>query len=223
MRTSLHKLKGALLVTGDGVAGKIVDLYVQTSDWQVRWLVVRRGGLLYRHEVLIPPRDVISFDPERRRVSTCLSLDDVRTARPGDSDLPASRRALQAARAAVGRALLAELPMVDPHLGLASVWAQPLAASQPGTLLMSCAEMRGYRILARDGEVGRIVDLILEDWRLRSLVADGRRLIRVDWISGIDWRARLVRLMTPRLHLVSRGPNRAVGPSLQETRGTPIP
>jgi hypothetical protein len=210
-------------MTSDGVAGKVVDLYVQTSDWRVRWLVVRRGGLLHRHEVLIPPRDITSFDPDRRCVSTCLSLDEVRVARPADSDLPASRRALQAARAAVGRSLWAEMPVVDPHLGLASAWAEPPAASQHGILLMSCAEMRGYRILARNGEAGRVFDLILEDWRLRSLVANGRRLIRVDWISGIDWRARLVRLMTPRLRLVSQAPNRAVGPSLQEPRGTPIP
>lgn len=223
MRTSLHKLKGASLMTSDGVAGKVVDLYVQTTDWRIRWLVVRRGSLLHRHEVLIPPRDITAFDSDRRCIVTCLTLDEVRAARPADSDPPASRYALQAAKAAVGRSLWAEMQAIDPHLGLASAWAEPFSAPQGGNALMSCAEMRGYRILARSGDAGLVVDLILEDWRLRSLVANGRRLIRVDGISGIDWRARLVRLMTPPISLVSRAPNRAVGPSLQGARGTPIP
>jgi len=68
--------------------------------------------------------------------------------------------------------------------------------------LRSAGEVTGYRLQARDGEIGHVKDFIVDDraWNIRYMVVDTRNwlpgsrkvLISPDWITSIDWLERKV-------------------------------
>jgi len=69
--------------------------------------------------------------------------------------------------------------------------------------LRSVKEVLGYRIRATDGDIGHVVDFIIDDdkWNIGFLVVDagtwlsGRKvLIALQWIAGISWGERNVRI-----------------------------
>jgi hypothetical protein len=67
--------------------------------------------------------------------------------------------------------------------------------------LRSVKEVKGYDIAATDGDIGHVIDLIVDDerWSVRYLVVDtrnwlpGRRvLLSPDWVEQIRWTDRSV-------------------------------
>jgi sporulation protein YlmC with PRC-barrel domain len=67
--------------------------------------------------------------------------------------------------------------------------------------LRSAGEVEGYHLLARDGEIGHVVDLLVdgESWRLRCVIVDtsnwwfGKKVsIPVERFGAVDWAGRHV-------------------------------
>jgi hypothetical protein len=64
-------------------------------------------------------------------------------------------------------------------------------------------EVAGYELAATDGQVGTVSDFLVETepWALRYFVVDTRKwlpggsvLLSVDWIEGVRWSDRAVRV-----------------------------
>jgi hypothetical protein len=62
--------------------------------------------------------------------------------------------------------------------------------------LRNTKEVASYHIAATDGEIGHVVDFIVEDdsWKIRYLVIDTRKwwrgkkvIVSPEWIAAIDW------------------------------------
>ena len=84
---------------------------------------------------------------------------------------------------------------------------EPQADSEPphppAAQLRSSDAVTGYAIHARDGEIGKVSDFLVDDevWNVRYLEVDtgnwlagSRVLLAPAWVDSIDWEAGLVRV-----------------------------
>lgn len=199
---NLNDLKRCTLRARDGEIGVVREVYFDDQHWTVRYLVVRTGGWLLGREVLIAPRLIRSVDQEAQLIAVDLTREQVEHSPPVSSEQPVSRH------------YEAEYYR---HYGLDPYWSlDPLGA--PGTPrpmpvdttplrepahphLRSSDEVSGYRIVAHDGELGKVEDFAIDDrdWSIGYVVIDTRKwlpgktvLIAPAWIEAVDWAARSI-------------------------------
>lgn len=196
----LGDLKDYALFARDGEIGRIEQVYFDDQHWAVRYFVVHTGGWLLGRDVLIAPRSVAGVDEDNKRIALDLSRVQVEKSPLIGSERPVSRH-YEAEfyrhfgwppyweTSAVGAPVL--MPPIAPP-------AEPI--SEPvDPHLRDSAEVIGYHLRARDGELGRVNDLILDDqeWSIRYFVvatgswwAGKKVLIAPTWIERISWMDR---------------------------------
>ncbi|MEO8546481.1 MAG: PRC-barrel domain-containing protein [Burkholderiaceae bacterium] len=85
-----------------------------------------------------------------------------------------------------------------------------MPGAPPDPHLRSANEVRGYGMLAQDGEIGEVIDFVIDqdDWSIRYLVADthkwlpGRKLqLAPAWVQAIRWSDREIAIDLPRASL----------------------
>ena len=182
MFKKLRDLEGFRLAAQDGEVGHVTDLYFEDNAWVVRYLVVATGSWLFGKKVLISPNAVeaVRWDDECIKVN--LTIEQVRNSPDIDTDRPISRQ--QEAE----YHLYYNFP---PYWGGVALWGR---YDQPGaeatadeaetteqdkeygakwqSHLRSAREVRGYRVVAIDGQVGQLDNFLLnvETWAIRYLV-----------------------------------------------------
>jgi uncharacterized protein YrrD len=184
------ELVGIDVVAQDGHVGKVDDLVLDPLVWTVQYAVVRFAGLLGRVKLLIP-RNVIQctkngylgVSVSKLDLMTA-ALDDRGDLSPRDrktaSDMGAGKQ-LQFQPGGVER-LTGSRTALDPNLQLAK-------------------DVIGYRVRARNGDVGRIRDFIINPatWIVVCVVASTRVwfpskkiLVPVPWVDDFDCQQRRV-------------------------------
>lgn len=193
----LAEITGYRLHARDGEIGRLSQVYFDDEHWTVRYFVVRTGSWLLGQEVLVVPSVVTAVDDENRCLQVDLTREQIKNSPPVGTQLPVSRHYEQAYYRYYGwepywsgDPLLGPVPpMMPPPAG-----EEPAPPSNPH--LRSSDEVSGYRIHAQDGEIGHVVDFVLEapGWAVRYLDVDigswlaGRRvLLAPAWIDRIDW------------------------------------
>ena len=188
----LHDLKDYLLLARDGEIGRIEQVYFDDREWIVRYFVVRTGGWLLGRDLLISPRSVRALEEENRRIELDLSREQVEDAPPINRVQPPSRH---------------DEVEYHRHYGFPPYWETsafneplltppepPSAAESQG--LRDSGEVIGYHLQARDGELGHVDDLVLDDqdWTIRYFVVDTRNwwpgkkvLIAPAWVDRVSW------------------------------------
>lgn len=207
----LHKVKdlrGDKIAARDGEIGRVDQVYFDDQDWRVRYFVVDTGGWLPGREVLISPASV---DPEGsggEAIRVNLTRAQVEQAPEAEKDMPVSRQFEEIhARyygypyywgPGVGAGAGYPLPQTGSDREVGAAKAQAAASH-----LRSGAEVLGYRIEARDGKIGHLEDLMVDDrtWGVDAMVVD-----TTDWLPGgevrvppqaverIDWQTKTVHL-----------------------------
>lgn len=201
---SLNELTGYALHATDGDVGHLEQVYFDDQSWQVRYLVASTGGWLLGREVLLLPGMVQKFDHEEQRIDLNITREQIQQAPPVDEHKPVSRYYEEAYFQHYDWEPYWDL---DPLLGGFPVTPPPgkPAAEPPAEPkephLRSSAELLGYDIHTASGDVGAIVDLVLEvpGWTLRYVqvktgtwLVGKKRLIACAWLDDIDWSAREV-------------------------------
>jgi hypothetical protein len=212
---SLKDLDGFKLAATDGLLGRVKEANFDEREWAIRYLVADTGTWFSGRRVLLSPQSLGRLDPEHRRLEVALSRQQIEQAPGVETDLPASRRRNLAVAEAdrypsvwegSGRWSILEAPLaggvtpaaseLDPSVAREVVAAEREAANPN---LRSSADTIGYRIVARDGDIGHIADFLvdLDSWQIRLAVVDthnwlAQRLVLVSprWIERIDWSAR---------------------------------
>lgn len=208
MTTRLHKLsdliRHALLLKVGSVA-TVVCIYFDDQNWKVRHFVVRMDGRPPRREILVAPHLVRRLSEQSSSLTIGLTWRQLESAPSADSELPVShhhelgmsdqadhpslppRTALDIARPwdfiCFGwpphrvHGLLFD-PTIDPSRLIPPLLPRALAA-QPH--LRSSQAVKGYRLRARNGDIGHLEDFILEepDWKVRYLEIGTR-----NWLPG---------------------------------------
>jgi hypothetical protein len=210
MLRSALQLKGYHIAATDGEIGKARDLFFDDALWTVRYLVVDTGTWLPGRRVLISPAALGRPDWKENAFPVNLTRKQVENSPGVASDRPVSRQL--------------EADIVDYfnwpiYWGPALFAAQSMAGGNPPPPIAPDAEERlrervskndsadadlrsvreicGYHVSARNGDIGHVEDLILDDetWLIRYIVVDthnwlpGRKvLLAPDWFFDFNWR-----------------------------------
>jgi len=191
MFTHARDLEGLQIAAEDGEIGQVTDLYFDDTAWVIRYLVVSTGSWLFGKKVLISPNSVERIDWSSGCLRVRLSREQVRESPDIDTDRPISRQQ------EADYHLYYNFP---PYWGGVALWGR---YEHPGSEadssdresthhdrsygsrwdshLRSAKEVRGYRIIAIDGEAGHVDTFLVEPatWAIRYiLVNTGSRLSR---------------------------------------------
>jgi len=197
MFKNLRDVEGYRLSAKDGEIGHVTDVYFDDVLWAVRYLVVATGSWLFGKKVLISPNSVLRVDYDKSCVAVDLDQAQVRDSPDIDTEKPISRQQESEYH------LYYNFP---PYWGGVALWGR---YDQPGTTdgsdsengarpqtestkshLRSAREVRGYRVMGVDGQVGHIDNFLMESdtWAIRYIVVNTGR-----------WLSRHEVLLTPKL------------------------
>lgn len=228
MLWSTRQLSNLEPLAQDGEIGKLRDFYFDDEHWVVRHIVIRAGSWFNGREVLISPHAVTGIDPERRHLIVALTRQQIKDAPGVESDQPVSRQ--MEARTYdyygypyywVGGGLWGAAPLplggmvaAEPPLRQTRV-PEPAHDDAGDPRLRSSTEVTGYDIEARDGGIGHLEYLLIDErsWQVRHLVIDTRNwlpgrkvLVLPSSIESIDWGTRQARLKLTRAAIESSPP-----------------
>jgi uncharacterized protein YrrD len=179
----LHEAKDLLgySVHADGDAvGSVHDLYFDDERWFVRYLLVKAGGTIPAHRVLLPPGLVEEIDDGSMFLYEGSYAAHVENA-PG----------VEAVRPAVARQEAERHRAAPYRAGRPALTPRPAGESP----LRSMGEVEGYRVRSLDGEIGQVADLVVDDegWAIRYVVIDTRNwlpgkkvLVPARWVTGVS-------------------------------------
>lgn len=209
MIRSIKELRHYDIAARDGSLGEVHDVFFDGHRWQVRYFVVDTGNWLPGRRVLVSPEAVERIDGSEEKVAVGLSKQDIQESPGVEADAPVSRqnenaladhfrwpRYWETFPAEAG--MMPMIPNLQHQPGAAATASAPGEGAIPrgDPDLRSAAEVDGYHVAARDGDIGHIDDFLIDDadWTLRFLVADTRNwlpgrkvLVAPAWTRGIDW------------------------------------
>jgi hypothetical protein len=214
MLRSVNEIEGYKILATDGEIGEVNEFTFDDQSWTIRYVVVATGGWLSGREVLLPVAGVKQPAWDDETLPVDLTKEQVKESPPIDLEQPVSRQMeadlfafyrwapywtynASTSGAAVGlpgqtapglrttpdskeEEITQERDEADPHL-------------------RSTAEVEGYDIRARDGEVGHVDGFLFDDvdWAIRYLVVDtrdvlpGRQvIISPTWVERVSWNER---------------------------------
>jgi uncharacterized protein YrrD len=199
---NLKKLGGFALAARDGEIGKLKEVYFDDQAWSVRYLVVQMGGSFLGREVLVTPQVIESIDEDARCIVVNLSREQVENSPPVSSERPVSRHY---------EAEYHRYYDLEPYWSMGPIGAplEPRPMPLPGVSprepehphLRSSDEVCGYHIAARDTDIGKVDDVVIDDsdWRVAYVSIDTRRwlpgrtvLISPAWIKAVDWSGKSI-------------------------------
>lgn len=222
--------EGFELRASDGAIGKVKDIYFDDERWHLRYFVVDTGGWLNGRTVLISPEAVTAPRYHEKALATGLTQEQVRNSPAVDTDRPVSRQQelelnqyyawpyywgapalgtgyVGAAAAPTAAALRAEIAPKQRTVGAApsetSIEADMRESAKGDPHLRSAGVVRGYKLEARDGSIGHVEDLLIEDntWAVRFLLVDTRNwwpgkkvLVPLSHVLDFDWRNSRLRV-----------------------------
>ncbi|HEY8658942.1 MAG TPA: PRC-barrel domain-containing protein, partial [Hanamia sp.] len=211
MKRSVKSLIGYSLRETDGELGKVDQFYFDDETWTVRYLVVQTGNWLSDRKVLISPKVLQEPDWVREEFPVNLTKEQIRNSPDIDTKKTVSR--------------LHEEQISSPEefwgsesyahgAGIFGLMPSELAediienetideAKQPpeNIHLRSTEEVTGYTIHATDGEIGKVIDFIIDDstWEIKFLVVETgswlnsrKVLLFTRWIKEVNWENSLV-------------------------------
>jgi uncharacterized protein YrrD len=232
MLRTTRQLEGFELRARDGRIGHVTDLFFDDRRWTIRYFAVDTGTWLEHREVLVAPAAVHAPDWDARVLPVDLTIDQVRRSPRIDSDASLTREHELAliqyynwpmywGAPGFTDGLMYALPPMPPTAELGA-----LAARHPPVLdeqhhIRSVAEVRGYHVVANDGEIGHVEDFVIDDvtWEVECLAIGtrnwwpGRRvLLAPEAIYEVGWDEAKVYVDLSREQVRSSPPYHAEAP-----------
>lgn len=232
-RTS--ELMRCQLEARDGSIGRIKDVYFDDRSWTVRYLVADTGGWLLGRRVLLSPAAVQIDAESTGRIAVDLTRAQIENSPAASTDKPVSQQHQIDLHRYYGWTpywaggtfpITGLAPIAAPAAGRGDFAPGPEARDPAGIEeegdphLRSASEVTGYKIHARDDDLGHVEDLVVKtaDWTIALLVVDtrnwwpGRKVaVPQPWISQVSWRERAVAVSLER-ERIKEGPEYPEGP-----------
>ena len=202
------RLIGKTINALDGEIGSVHDLYFDEQTWNIRYLVVDTGKWLPGRKLLLRPEAIVKPWHQQAAVAVNLTTEQIRSSPDFDTAIPVQR---------VAETLLHRHYQWTPYWESTSALSPPMppppvltteedrqdagktAESLVDVRLRSANELGGYHVKAKDGAVGDLEDLLLDDdisrilflvvevkgWFFGKNVLVGPSLVaRVDWATS---------------------------------------
>jgi hypothetical protein len=206
MLNKVETLKGYKLGSLDGEIGKIKEFYFDDRHWTIRYLVADTGTWLTGRQVLISPYALVAVNREEQNIAIDLTKAQIEDSPSLDSDKPVSHQFEQAFYGHYGWPMYWNGPYVwgpSPYLvRKPEQWKTSTEGEKAwDPHLRSTHAVSGHHIQALDGQIGHVVDFIIDDetWAIRYLIIDthnwwpGKKvLVSPQWIECVSWDERKV-------------------------------
>lgn len=211
--------KGFAIAATDGTIGTVRDVLFDDQTWTLRWFVIDTGAWLPRRKVLIlhPPSSIVEVDDDHRTLSVKLTKIQIRGSTDKSEDQPVSRQLESSLHGYYGATpywggsfyglgSIAAPFSARPYfggMGMGEFEASAASQDDEDPHLRSAAAVNDYRIHARDGQIGHVEELLVEDknWSVRYLVIDtknwwfGQHVLMSPFaVREISWENREIRL-----------------------------
>jgi len=215
MKRSINSLIGYTIKGTDGEIGTIEEFYFDDRTSTIRYMVVKTGGWFSEKKVLISPEAFQKPEWESKTFSVNLTLEKIKNSPDIDTDKPVSRQQEDLIRGYYTWPGYYG-PGMYGYWGI-GMWGYPLvnvSASDKemqhvestvqvddNPHLRSTHEVTGYDIHATDGDIGKVVDFIIDDstWKIHFLVVEtgnwflGKKVvISPQWIKDVKWQEQKV-------------------------------
>jgi hypothetical protein len=204
MLLSIKKLLEYKIEAIDGHIGHADSFLFDDQTWIIRYLVVDTGGWLSGRKVLLAPSALGKPVTDQRVFPIELTRRQIEDSPDIDTDKPVSRQHETALHEYYnwtpywgGGVAMPYAPfMQTPEERETQKQAASVGVAEADQHLRSTKEVIGYKIHAKDGKIGHLDDLIVEEyeWKIRLMIVDtggwiaGRKvLIPPAWIKEIRW------------------------------------
>ena len=197
----MKELNGYTLDGYDGIFGSVSGFYFDDRYWTIRYLVTDTGDWLRDRQVLISPYALVSVDATEHHITVNLTKEQIEKSPPLTSDVPVSQQYettyhnyFEWPMYWAGPYMWGAYPTIMRTTHSSGETAPDGKAWDP--YLRSAHEVGSYAIHATDGDIGHIVDFIIDDenWAIRYLIVathnwwPGKRvLISTVWIKEVNW------------------------------------
>ncbi|MCE5300399.1 MAG: PRC-barrel domain-containing protein [Spirochaetia bacterium] len=208
MLNSAKTLKGYSLKCIDGETGEVNEFYFDDRSWTIRYLVASTGTGSLKKKVLISESALREVTREDKNIYVKLLKKQVEDGPLHDTDKPASWKSEEAYYRFFGRPVYwggpymwGDHPFLKKETGKEEVNPETEKSWDPH--LRETKYVTGYRIHAKNGEIGRVEDFILDDeaWAIRYLVintgewfADKKVIVSPGLIERVSFEERKVYL-----------------------------
>jgi hypothetical protein len=201
MLNKAKTLKGYKLNSLDGEIGKVEEFYFDDHHWTIRYLVADTGNWLPVRQVLISPHALLSVNKEEQNIAIDLTKKQIEESPHLDSDKPISRQYERSYYGYYDWPVYWNGPFMwgyYPNIlrNHEKVKGPAEGGNEHDSHLRSTHDVDGHHIQASDGEVGHVVDFIIDDetWAIRYLMIGtqnwwpGKKvLISPRWIERVSW------------------------------------
>jgi PRC-barrel domain protein len=179
MLKSMRKFLDFALDATDGEIGSLDEFYFDDVGWQVRYMVLKPRKWLSGRKVLISPVSLGKPDFQKRVFPANLSKEQIEASPAVKENKPLTRQ---------------DEERLDSYYQWPEYWKE-----MEKSRLHASKNVMGYTISAKDGDIGKVDDFVVDDdtWRIRYLVIDtgllGKKVpIAPEWISEIDVKAKKI-------------------------------
>jgi hypothetical protein len=197
MLRSLKELLNYQLLAKDGQIGKAQNFLFSDEDWRVRYLVVDTGPWILGRKVLVSLFALGQPVWASEIFPVQLTREQVKNSPDVDLAKPVSRkheeRLHQYYNWPMYWGLNTAIPSPPTHISPKVFVGHE---KEDETHLRSAKELFGYQMNAMDGEVGEVMDFIVEDddWQIQYMVVDASNLtnsdkqvlVALEWVDRID-------------------------------------
>jgi len=239
MNRNVKNLVGYRLKETDGEIGIIEDFYFDDITWKIRYLVIRTGNWFTGRKVLISPKSLQKPDWEHEEFQVSLTKQQIKNSPDIDTEKPISRQQEEQLYSYYpwgtywgndpdehGAGIFGAMPS-DLYEDEIENSADNIAVAEGKNdlHLRSTDNVTGYKIHATDGEIGKVVDYIIDDnnWQIKHLVVetgswlDSRKvMLSVAYIKEVNWDNSLV-VVTISTEEVNNSPEFDIDKVLNET------
>jgi len=226
MKRSINSLLGYTIRGTDGEIGKVEEFYFDDRSSTIRYMVVKTGGWFSGKKVLISPAAFQKPEWESKTFSVNLTQEKIKNSPDIDTDKPVSRQQEELMRGYYtwpgyygygmygywGLGMWGYPAIIDSALEKEMKQIKATEHAYDNPHLRSTHEVTGYDIHATDGDIGEVVDFIIDDatWKIHFLVVEtgswfsGKKVIvSPDRIKEIDWKTGAVIIDTTIAHVKS--------------------
>jgi sporulation protein YlmC with PRC-barrel domain len=204
MKRSLKDLTGFSIETSDGKKGKIKDFLFDEDNWKVRYLDGDFGSLFKYKRVLLPVNVMKEPDWDNKFIPLDITTQIIDKS-PSPEDKPTvSREYEKELMSYYGYSAYWSTGQIAPVNPGMYYPARPLEvpSKKPDektldTSLRSFNEVSGYHILATDGHLGHVEDVIVDDtdWQMVYLIIDTSNwlpwskkvILLISWLKEISY------------------------------------
>jgi len=211
MLRSVKSLEGSAIGATDGPIGKIKDVYFDDQAWVARYLVVDTSAWLGGRQVLVSPYSIGQAGADSTVLPATITKDQIKNSPGIESDAPISRQYEKSYLGYYGypyywggsglwgagyypgtTAAGVDAQYFEPYQGFLSA----PKADDADPHLRSCDAVKGYHIVASDGEIGHVDGFLVDDrtWSIRYLIVNTSNwwvghevLVSPEWIKHVSW------------------------------------